>query len=111
MALKDFDFKQFMLDKGERVALAAAGFFMALLVIFGLIINGLGSGSASANAEDLTKLRSTADNAFKQSRPTPDVANVDPDLLRAGKLDPLDPMAFLAMNPFFVALQTEDTKW
>jgi hypothetical protein len=111
MALKDFDFKQFMLDKGERVALAAAGFFMALLVIFGLIINGLGSGSASANADELTKLKDSGKSAFDQSRPPGDLVNVDPDLLRAGKLVRLDPIEFLAMNPFFIAMQTEDTKW
>src|SRR5262245_21547457 len=111
MALKDFNFKQFLVDKGERAALAAAGFFMALLIVFGLVINGLGSGSASANADELTKLKNSGKQNFDNSRPQPELANVDPDLLRAGKIDQLDPMAFMAMNPFFVALQSEDTKW
>lgn len=111
MAMKDFDFKQFMIEKGERVALGAAAALMLFLVVMGLIVNGLGSGSASANAEDVNRLRTAGERALANSRPPEELVQIDPELLRAGKIDTLDPRTYLADRPFFLALQPEDTKW
>ena len=55
--MKKMDFKQFMLEKGERVALYVACGLAALLLVFFLFWPGSGlfSGSASANAEAMKK--------------------------------------------------------
>ena len=52
-----FDFKKFLLEKGERVGLWTAVGFMVLLLVFSLFMPGSGflSGSQSANAEVLKK--------------------------------------------------------
>jgi hypothetical protein len=111
MALKDFNFQQFMIEKGERVVLGLVGGLTTLLILFGFVMRGLGSGSPAANTRELNELRKKGQDAFTRSAPDLAIAKVDPDLLRAGQLVPLDPIAFLAENPFFEANQMEDTKW
>src|SRR4051812_46531370 len=97
----NIDFKEILLRKGERIALIGAGAFAALLIVFGFIINGLGSGSASANADELAKLRKQGDEALRRSQPTPDLAVIPADLFRAGELNVLDPVAFRYFRQFF----------
>lgn len=107
----NFDFKEFLLKKGERIALIGAGAFAALLILFGFIINGLGSGSASANAGDLAKLRQAGDQALKRSTPPQDLAVIPADLFRAGELVVLDPTPFHAGKQYFMPSLADDNKW
>jgi hypothetical protein len=55
MAIRDFDFKQFLLQKGERVGVGLAGFVAVALIITSLFWPGRGlfSGSPGANASSL----------------------------------------------------------
>ena len=72
MALKDFNYKQFFFDHGERIGLGAAG-VVALLLGLSLFIPGSGLfliGSAGANADVLTKGAETVDNGIRTNQPT-----------------------------------------
>src|SRR5205823_8241858 len=72
---------------------------------------GLGSGSASANADELAKLRKQGDEALRRSTPPGDLAVIPPDLFRAGGLTALDPVAYVAPKPYFTPLTADDTRW
>ncbi len=50
LSLKDFDYKQFLIQKGERVALGIAVALMAMMVLISGIKTAFGGGSASSNA-------------------------------------------------------------
>src|SRR5262245_18880993 len=68
---KKFNFKQFVLEKGERFGLYVAGGLAALLLVLSLFMPGKGlfSGSASANVK---KLQAAADDvASLQQRANP----------------------------------------
>ena len=71
MALKDFNIKQFVLEKGERVGLGVAG-VIALLLVLTLFIPGMGflSGSAGANADVLAKAADGVENGLRTNQPT-----------------------------------------
>jgi hypothetical protein len=105
------DIKQFLLDKGERIVLVLALAFMGLLVTFGFIVNGLGAGSASANADELARMRKQDQDAFTRSSPPPTLKDIDPELLSAGVLNPLEPDAYVLKKPYFTPLLADDNKW
>ena len=72
MALKDFNYKQFFFDHGERIGLGAAG-VIALLLGLSLFIPGSGLfliGSAGANADALGKSAEAVDNGIRTNQPT-----------------------------------------
>lgn len=72
MNLKEFDYKQFLLEKGERVGLGVAVTLMVLMLIFSLFMpsKGFFSGSASKNAETLASGAKQLDNALNTAQPT-----------------------------------------
>jgi hypothetical protein len=110
MAMKDFDFKQFLLEKGERVGLGVAAGFMVLLLIFGLV-NGLSGGSATGTQAELDKARTSAKNLIDTATPNPEDATKDAALLVAEvQFDPLDPDKYRVANNFFTPSSIEDTK-
>ncbi len=111
LKLKEIDFKQLMFQKGDRIALIAAAAFMGLLIIFGFFINGLGSGTASANAEELAKLREAGKNSLVHSTPPPNLKDIDPELMTAGVLSAVDPGPYATANPYFTPSMLEDSKW
>src|SRR5687768_15584778 len=88
MATKDFDYKQFLLEKGERVGLyTAAGIFVLLVVLY-LFWPGHGIFSPSP-AKSATEIKSTADQKDKLiTTNTPseservELAKVDPRLMQ-----------------------------
>lgn len=71
MALKDFNYKQFFFDHGERIGLGVAG-AIALLMVLGLLMSGVGylSHSAGANAEDLNKAAEGVESGLRSNQPT-----------------------------------------
>jgi hypothetical protein len=71
MSMKDFDAKQFLLQKGERVGLGVALGLMVLLIVFSLFIppNGLFSGSPVEKAESLSKVTTDVQNQLRTNRP------------------------------------------
>lgn len=72
MNLKEFDYKQFLLEKGERVGLGVAVTLMVLMLIYSLFMpsKGFFSGSSSKNAETLTSGSKQLDNALNTAQPT-----------------------------------------
>ncbi len=95
MSLKEFDAKQFLLEKGERVGLGVAVGLMVLMLIFSLFMpsNGFFSGSPSAKAsalktgteqlETALSTRTPGDNDKPEKReggmPTLDKSLLDPE--------------------------------
>ncbi|HTU88619.1 MAG TPA: hypothetical protein VMF69_00845 [Gemmataceae bacterium] len=88
MSLKEFDAKQFLLEKGERVGLGVAVTLMVLMLIFSLFMpsKGFFSGSPAAKAKELNQSTDRLDNDLRTSQPR------DSDLpeKREGKLIALD---------------------
>jgi hypothetical protein len=71
MAIKDFDAKQFMLEKGERVGLGVALFLMVLLIIVSLFLpsHGFFSGSPTEKAKSLEKSAGSVQQQLASSQP------------------------------------------
>ena len=73
MSLKEFDAKQFLLEKGERVGLYVALGLMAAMVVFSLFMpsKGFFSGSPAGKAEPLQQGTKNLENAlaFGPARP------------------------------------------
>lgn len=72
MSLKEFDAKQFLLEKGERVGLGVAVALMVLMLIFSLFMpsNGFFSGSPAAKAEVLKKGTEQLETALRTRQPS-----------------------------------------
>ena len=79
MSLKDFNYKQFFFDHGERIGIGVAG-FIALCLVLPLFWPGSGflSASAGANAENLDKLAVNVDNGIRTNTPGADDKPGDP---------------------------------
>src|SRR5262245_42730148 len=110
MGMKDFDYKQFLLEKGERVGLGVAAAFGALLIVFGLV-SGLSGGSASGTQAQIDKERTSAKNRIDIAAPNPEDANKDQKELAAQvTFDELDPSKFRPPYTYFTPSSIEDTK-
>ncbi len=96
MALKDFNYKQFFFDHGERIGLGVAG-AITLLLVLTLFIPGSGLfllGSAGANADVLTKASEGVENGLRSDQPTDADKPADPhDKLVAFNFNIIDPTA------------------
>ena len=73
MNLKEFNAKQFLLEKGEQVGLGIAVTLMVLLLIFSLFMpsKGFFSGSPAAKAQVLNKDATTLETALR-TKPIPE---------------------------------------
>lgn len=71
MSLKEFDAKQFLLEKGERVGLGVAVTLMVLMLILSLFMpsKGFFSGSPAGKAKELNNTTADLDNRLKTSQP------------------------------------------
>jgi hypothetical protein len=81
MSLKEFDAKQFMLEKGERVGLGVALTLMVLMLILSLFMpsSGFFSGSPSAKAKPLEEGSKQLTNALNTRQPSEkDLPDKDP---------------------------------
>lgn len=89
MSLKEFDAKQFLLEKGERVGLGVAVTLMVLMLIWSLFKppNGFFSGSPATKAKDLNRTTDQLENALRSAQPGP---NDKPQERGEGKLIALD---------------------
>src|SRR5262249_18343188 len=110
MALKKINFKELLVQKGERIALGAALGIMALMVIgFGLA-SALGGSSPKDNAAKLTELKTKAEQALKTSQPPADLAELPPEL-KALEVKEVRADWFPPSVPFFTTASQEDRKW
>jgi len=71
MGLKDINYKQLLLDRGERFGLGAAG-VITLFLVATLFFPGMGfmSGSSGSNADALDKASKTVQNGLDNDKPT-----------------------------------------
>jgi hypothetical protein len=92
MNLKEFDAKQFMLEKGERVGLGVALTLMVLMLIFSLFMpsSGFFSGSPSGKAQPLEEGSKQLNNALATRTPSDKDLPPDKDPKSAGRLINLD---------------------
>jgi hypothetical protein len=107
--LKDFDIKQFMLKHGEWVGLGVAAAIMLPAFVIGAM-NVATSGSARANADDINKLATAADNKIMQSNPPPDAADGGPVSNLVVRMDRVEPEKYQAANDWFILSSFEDSK-
>jgi hypothetical protein len=110
MALKDINFKQLLIEKGERIGLMAAGAITALLVVSFGLMSALSGSSPSKNTDKLKDLRTKAQTAWQMSRPPDDLNQLPTDLK---VVDVRNVQADSFGNPvsYFVTLEGEDRKW
>ncbi len=96
MSLKEFNAKQFLLDKGEQVGLGVALTLMVLMLILSLFRpgNGFLSGSPAAKAKELNNSTSQLETALTTSKP----AEKDLPEKREGKLITLNTAYLLPDN-------------
>ena len=96
MSLKEFNAKQFLLEKGEQVGLGVALTLMVLMLILSLFMPSKGflSGSPGAKAKELNNSTSQLENALATSKP----AEKDLPEKREGKLISLDTAYLLPDN-------------
>src|SRR5690349_4880357 len=111
MGMKDINFKEVLIQKGEQVALWVCVGLMTLFIIFGIFIKGLTSGSAAANAEKVGSLRKQGEDAIKNSRPDPSLGNIDPVLQNASNPKEIDPLDVVCSRDWFTTLGADDNKW
>jgi hypothetical protein len=88
MSLKEFDAKQFLLEKGEQVGLGVAVTLMVLMLIWNLFVppHGFFSGSPATKAKELNKNTEDLENALRTRMPS----KQDLPEEREGKLLALD---------------------
>jgi len=109
----NFDFKRFLIQRGERVAFGLAlAMMLCMVVTCGLsLARGKGSG---ANTRLLNDLNSEARTKMATSKPTAEVTSLPPDLLAAlatNGADLIDPDLFACDQPFFSRDGQSDRKW
>jgi hypothetical protein len=108
--LKNIDFKQFFVQKGEKIGLWVCVGVMALLVV--LMIKDVVAGpSASANAEKLTTLSKDRKQKIDSSQPDPNLAVLDPQIKKASSPEQVPQDLFALERRYFDPGATEDRKW
>jgi hypothetical protein len=80
MNLKDFDYKQFLLEKGEKLGVAIAGTVMVLLIVTGLFLpsHGFFSASPKKNAEELSSVAKNLDRTLDDPNNKPKGTDLPP---------------------------------
>jgi hypothetical protein len=96
MSLKEFDAKQFLLEKGEQVGLGVALTLMVLMLILSLFLpsKGFFSGSPGAKAKELNNSTKQLEDALATRQP----AEKDLPEKREGKLIALDTQGLVPDN-------------
>jgi len=118
MAKMNFDFKQFMLQKGERVGLYVAAGLAVLLIALGVILLAGRNGSLSpgANAAAMQDLTQKADQKIKTNQPSDqklkELTAMDPVIADGGKNMKLDysPSWFVLGNLWFPPISSLDER-
>ena len=109
MALKKVDFKQVLLEKGERIGLYAGLGVMALMVVLYGARSAMSDGPQK-KVDTLESLRMQAQTAFDQSQPDDGLDQLPPEL-NVVAVKAVNPELYPAKWAFFQSLSTEDRKW
>jgi hypothetical protein len=89
MAKRDFDFKQFMLQKGDKVGMGVAAGLAVLLLFLGvfMLFGKEGSLSPGRNAENLNKASADREQKINSNQPSEServaLSKVDPELTKS----------------------------
>jgi hypothetical protein len=115
MAAKKINFKELLLQKGERIALGAAAVIMlALVIVFGLA-SALGGSSPTKNSTALEDLRKRADQAHQNSHIQNEAQVREysklPEDLKVVAFKEFSADLFACPRPYFVPNDQEDRKW
>src|SRR5436305_15232133 len=110
MGMKDFDFKELMIRKGERIGVGIAAGVMALFLISGLT-KVIGSGTASGTALAIKNLCSTANQKIANSQPPAQTENPADAFVRTALYNyRVDAGEFALKTPLFTPSSLEDSK-
>ncbi|HXG09427.1 MAG TPA: hypothetical protein VNK04_06530 [Gemmataceae bacterium] len=116
MRLKNLEWKKFLLEKGERVALGVCVAVMVLMLVRSLFWPGQGFFivSAKENAKKLTDQTEEARRRIRDSAPTEQelaqLTLIKDELLKSGDHVKVDPALFRPDRPLLVGMSAEDTK-
>jgi hypothetical protein len=111
MAKINFDYKQFLLQKGERVGLYGAAGLAVLFIVLGVImlVGSKGSLSAGANANTLKDEAKKKDNLMQTNKPSEqklkELTEIDPKLQRKEINTRLDPSLAALSTELFTPLE------
>lgn len=108
MAMKDFDFKQFLLQRGELLGLGVAVLLAAVLLLWGS--KGFLAGSPGKTAQEILSKKQQAEQQLDSSTPPPDLAQVPSGLLRSVEVTAIDPQHYQLASTFITTTPQEDTK-
>ena len=106
--MKDFDFKGFLIQRGELVGLGLAVLLAAVLLFTGS--KGFFAGSASATAQSIEAKRLQASKTLEDSQPPANIGEVSNTLLRSLDDSKIDPTTYELVSPFVTSTPVEDTK-
>lgn len=110
LSLKDFDYKQFLIQKGERVALGIAVALMTMMVLISGIKTAFGGGSAGSNTADIKNLTDQAQAKLRDSTPPTNLADLPGDIKEV-EVALVDPEWFPRPNLYFDRNGEPDRKW
>jgi hypothetical protein len=115
MAKIEFDFKEFLLQKGEKVGLWTCVGLGVLMLGYSLFMPGKGflSGSPGSNAKELEDISGQKDNLIASNRPSGELPEqvIDPRL--RGTIKPpvtIVASAYALPNPLFIGSAGDDTR-
>jgi hypothetical protein len=110
MKLNVFDLKQFLIRKGERVALGVAVALMAVMILFSGLSSILRGHSATSNTREIQELTDQASAKMKNSSPPANLGDLPKDLKEAER-ETIDPDWFACQNLYFDRSGDIDHKW
>jgi hypothetical protein len=116
MGMKDFDYKQFLLERGERVGLYAAGGLGLLLIVLSLFWPGKGLFSASPkkSADEITRIskekKDKAATATPSESEKKELRTVDPQLQKQASSVALDPNGVRIVTALFAPREIPSNK-
>src|SRR5438552_1355089 len=109
MAMKDFNFKQFMLQKGEWVGLGVA--LVITLPVFGIgIMKILGSPRPTSNVMALESLAKAAEQRIQNATPPEDAAKKPKEFFTQIVYGRVDPDEYSTPTPWMFASTLEDMR-
>jgi hypothetical protein len=107
--LKNFDYKKYLIEKGERVGLGVAAGVMALTLGLG-IVSLATSGSPDDNSKPLEKKTSDIKGLLLTRKPEPGFGDPDPALLKPIDARQVKPEEVLCSLDYFEPTSSDVTK-
>src|SRR5947208_1919128 len=114
MAKIEFDYKQFLLQKGEKVGLWTCVGLGVLMLGYSLFMPGKGffSGSRDSHAAELGNLSSQKNQLISTNRPSGPLpeADIDPRLKTIKPPAAMVASAYALKNPLFIDSSGDDSR-